>query len=134
MLNYHAGLAISPTLIGSLVVMGGIWFIPLGALLVGLIVKWFDWIYEKGKAETNRYKGAIMQAFCFGAVFNIIVLAREGLDSFVSRVVFFGLIFALCLIMAKLLYWAFDVCGMIRQRVRGSLSSGQTKVDKAEVV
>lgn len=133
-LDYHAGLAISPTLIGSLVVMGGIWFIPLGAVLVGLIVKWFDWVYERGKAETNRYKGAIMQAFCFGAVFNIIVLAREGLDSFVSRVVFFGLIFALCLIVAKLMYWAFDVCGMIRQRVRGSLPSGQTKVNKAEVV
>lgn len=37
--------------------------------------------------EPNRYKAAIMQAFCFGAIFNIIVLAREGVDSFVSRVV-----------------------------------------------
>ncbi|MEV9459956.1 WzyE family oligosaccharide polymerase, partial [Klebsiella quasipneumoniae] len=27
----HSGLAISPTLIGSLVVMGGVWFVPLGA-------------------------------------------------------------------------------------------------------
>ena len=77
-LNNHSGLAISPTLIGSLVVMGGALFIPLGAILVGMIIKWFDWLYELGKTEPNRYKAAILQGFCFGAVFNIIVLAREG--------------------------------------------------------
>ncbi|MGQ7789126.1 WzyE family oligosaccharide polymerase [Shigella flexneri] len=33
-LNNHSGLAISPTLIGSLVVMGGALFIPLGAIVV----------------------------------------------------------------------------------------------------
>jgi antigen polymerase len=82
------GLAISPTLIGSLVVMGGALFIPLGAVVVGLIIKWFDWLYELGNRETNRYKAAILHSFCFGAIFNMIVLAREGLDSFVSRVVF----------------------------------------------
>lgn len=87
-LNNHAGLAISPTLIGSLVVMGGALFIPLGAIVVGLIIKWFDWLYELGNRETNRYKAAILHSFCFGAIFNMIVLAREGLDSFVSRVVF----------------------------------------------
>lgn len=88
-LNNHSGLAISPTLIGSLVVMGGALFIPLGAIVVGLIIKWFDWLYELGNREPNRYKAAILHSFCFGAIFNMIVLAREGLDSFVSRVVFF---------------------------------------------
>ncbi|MED5737974.1 ECA oligosaccharide polymerase, partial [Enterobacter ludwigii] len=34
-LNNHSGLAISPTLIGSLVVMGGSWFILPGAVVVG---------------------------------------------------------------------------------------------------
>ncbi|HDH9217096.1 TPA: ECA oligosaccharide polymerase, partial [Escherichia coli] len=58
-LNYHAGLAISPTLIGSLVVMGGVVFIPLGAVVVGLIIKWFDWLYQQGVNESNRYKSAI---------------------------------------------------------------------------
>jgi len=113
-LNNHSGLAISPTLIGSLVIMGGAWFIPLGAVAVGLIIKWFDWLYELGKAEKNRYKAAILQSFCFGAVFNMIVLAREGVDSFFSRVVFFCLIFGACLIMAKLLYWLFDAVGLVR--------------------
>ncbi|MFS2222525.1 ECA oligosaccharide polymerase [Pantoea sp. B65] len=116
-LNNHSGLAISPTLIGSLVVMGGVVFIPLGAVLVGLIIKWFDWLYELGKGEANRYKAAILQSFCFGAVFNMIVLAREGLDAFASRVVFFCIIFGACVVAAKLLYWLFDRAGLIRQRI-----------------
>ncbi|MGP3593498.1 ECA oligosaccharide polymerase [Vagococcus sp. WN89Y] len=115
-LNNHSGLAISPTLIGSLVVMGGVWFIPLGAAVVGLIIKWFDWLYNLGNRETNRYKAAILHSFCFGAIFNMIVLAREGLDAFVSRVVFFLVVFGLCLLMAKLLYWLFDSVGLIHQR------------------
>jgi antigen polymerase len=73
-----------------------------------------------GKSESNPYKAAILQGFCFGAVFNIIVLAREGVDSFVSRVVFFCLIFGTCLLMAKLLYWLFDTAGLIKARVQRS--------------
>ncbi len=61
--------------------MGGVWFVPLGAVAVGLIIKWFDWLYELGNRESNRYKAAILHSFCFGAIFNMIVLAREGLDS-----------------------------------------------------
>lgn len=115
-LDNHSGLAISPTLIGSLVVMGGALFIPLGAVAVGLIIKWFDWLYEKGQQEQNRYKAAILQSFCFGAVFNMIVLAREGLDAFASRVVFFCIIFAFCVVLAKLLYWLLDTAGLVRAR------------------
>ena len=123
-LDNHSGLAISPTLIGSLVVMGGALFIPLGAIAVGMIIKWFDWLYDKGRREPNRYKAAILQSFCFGAVFNMIVLAREGLDAFASRVVFFCIIFAACVVAAKLLYWLLDVAGLIRPRVAsGSLSA-----------
>ena len=85
------------------------WFVScLGAVAVGLIIKWFDWLYKLGNQETNRYKAAVLHSFCFGAIFNMIVLAREGLDSFVSRVVFFMVVFGLCLLLAKLLYWLFD--------------------------
>ena len=117
-LNNHSGLAISPTLIGSLVVMGGVWFVPLGAVVVGLIIKWFDWLYELGNRESNRYKAAILHSFCFGAIFNMIVLAREGLDSFGSRVVFFLVIFGICLLAAKLLYWFLDSVGLIHKRTK----------------
>ena len=120
-LNNHSGLAISPTLIGSLVVMGGALFIPLGAIVVGLIIKWFDWLYELGNREPNRYKAAILHSFCFGAIFNMIVLAREGLDSFVSRVVFFIVVFGACLMIAKLLYWLFESAGLIHKRTKSSL-------------
>ncbi len=120
-LNNHSGLAISPTLLGSLVVMGGAAFIPVGAVAVGLIIKWFDWLYERGKQHSNRYKSAILQSFCFGAVFNIIVLAREGLDAFVSRVVFFCLIFAACVMIAKLLFWLLDSAGLIRPHRRAAV-------------
>ena len=47
----------------------------------------------------------------------MIVLAREGVDSFVSRVVFFCIIFGACLVLAKLLYWLFDTAGLIKARV-----------------
>lgn len=113
-LDNHSGLAISPTLIGSLLVMGGVWFLPFGALVVGWIIKWFDWLYQSGRNETQRYKAAVLQSFCFGAVFNMIVLAREGLDAFASRVVFFILIFAASVVAAKLLYWLLDNAGLIR--------------------
>ena len=131
-LNYHAGLAISPTLIGSLVVMGGVAFIPLGAIVVGLIIKWFDWLYQQGLNESNRYKSAILQAFCFGAIFNMIVLAREGVDSFVSRVVFFCLIFGLCLVVAKLLYWLFESAGLVRNYVTRQIQSEPRCLEKKE--
>ncbi|HAT23577.1 MAG: ECA oligosaccharide polymerase [Pantoea sp.] len=115
-LNNHSGLAISPTLLGSLVVMGGAWFILPGAVAVGLIIKGFDTLYLRGRDADNRYSGAIMQSFCFGAVFNMIVLAREGLDAFGSRVVFFALIFLACLGVAKMLYWLLHRAGLIRRR------------------
>ncbi|AXF77857.1 ECA oligosaccharide polymerase [Erwinia tracheiphila] len=115
-LNNHSGLAISPTLIGSLVVMGGVWFIPLGAVAVGMIIKGFDWLYQLGRRESSRYKAAVLQSFCFGAVFNMIVLTREGLDAFASRVVFFCLIFVVAVVVAKLLFWLLDSAGLIRRR------------------
>ena len=124
-LNNHSGLAISPTLIGSLVVMGGMWFVPLGAVAVGLIIKWFDWLYSLGNQEPNRYKAAILHSFCFGAIFNMIVLAREGLDSFGSRVVFFMVIFGFCLLVAKLLYWLFESAGLIHQRLKRPAQVGE---------
>ncbi len=115
-LNNHSGLAISPTLIGSLLIMGGVLFIPLGAVAVGLLIKGFDALYRQGCNSANRYSGAILQSFCFGAIFNMIVLAREGMDAFGSRVVFFCVIFAICTGLAKLLCWLLARAGLIRPR------------------
>ena len=129
-LDNHSGLAISPTLLGSLVIMGGAWFIPLGAVAVGMIIKWFDWLYTKGRDDGSRYKAAILQSFCFGAVFNMIVLAREGLDAFASRVVFFCLIYAAAVVAAKLLYWLLDSAGVIRARAARPAGAKTTPVSQ----
>ncbi|QYM93219.1 ECA oligosaccharide polymerase [Dickeya zeae] len=115
-LNYHAGLAISPTLLGSLLIMGGPLLIPPGAVAIGLLIKGFDRLYHYGRQVENRYLSAVSQAFCFGAVFNLIVLVREGVDAFVSRLVFFCLIFAACLFVAKLLYWLLLRAGVVVNR------------------
>lgn len=126
-LNNHSGLAISPTLIGSLVVMGGIALIPVGAIVVGLIIKGFDWLYELGKSEPNTYQAAIIQSFCFSAVFNMIVLVREGLDAFVSRVTFFCLVFIVCVVLAKILYeWLYRI-GLTRPQQRKTARIHQQK-------
>lgn len=113
-LDNYSGLTISPTLIGSFIVMGGVVFVPFGAISIGFIIKLFDWLFEKSKIEINHYKSVILQSFCFGAIFNIIVLVREGVDSFVSRMVFFSLIFLFCLFIAKLIYCFFLKTGLIR--------------------
>ncbi|WP_107760658.1 ECA oligosaccharide polymerase [Dickeya sp. Secpp 1600] len=123
-LNYHAGLAISPTLLGSLLIMGGPLLIPAGAIAVGLLIKGFDGLYRYGRQAENRYLSAVLQAFCFGTVFNLIVLVREGLDAFVSRVVFFCLVFAACLLAAKLLYWLLLRAGAVAVRAP---SQGETE-------
>ncbi len=100
--------------------MGGALFIPLGAIVVGLIIKWFDWLYELGNRETNRYKAAILHSFCFGAIFNMIVLAREGLDSFVSRVVFYRGLRRMS-DDRKTVVLAFESAGLIHKRTKSSL-------------
>ncbi|MGP1923950.1 MAG: WzyE family oligosaccharide polymerase [Arsenophonus sp. NEOnobi-MAG3] len=40
----------------------------------------------------------------FWCYFNIIVLLRKGVNSFISKVLFFSFIFTLCLFIAKLVY------------------------------
>ena len=102
-LNYYAGLAISPTLIGSFYIMGGFPLIFLGAVICGLIVKGFDSVYFYAKTSLNKNKSIILQAYCFANIFTITVLTREGLDAFVSRFVFFNLIFWSCYLLAKLI-------------------------------
>ncbi len=117
-LNNHLGLAISPTLIGSLVVMGGALILsPLGAILVGMIIKWFDWLYEWAKPSRT----AIRRPFCRGSALRRGVQHdRVGAGRWihlVSRVVFFLHYFRRRLVLAKLLYWLFDTARLIKARV-----------------
>lgn len=73
-------------------------------MMVGLIIRGLDGLYRVARYAQNRYTSATMQAFCFGLLFHIVILVREGLDSFVSRLGFYCLVFGSCLLLAKLLY------------------------------
>ncbi|TNH04542.1 O-antigen assembly polymerase [Testudinibacter sp. TR-2022] len=106
-LNYYAGLAISPTLLGSFLIMGGVPLMVLGAWLCGWLLKAMDFFYQYGKSTLHRSNGALIQAYCFANIFNIIVLVREGMDAFVSRFVFFALIFAIAVVLAKVIVLLF---------------------------
>lgn len=117
-LNNYFGLVILFMFIGLLVVMGGVLFILFGVIVVGLIIKWFDWLYELGNCEFNCYKVVILYSFCFGVIFNMIVLVCEGLDLFVLCVVFFIVVFGVCLMIVKLLYWFFESVGFIYKCIK----------------
>lgn len=96
-LGNQSGLAISPTLLGSFYIMGGFWGVAIGMGLVSVIMKGFDYLFDYGK---HRH-AALIQAYCFGNLFNLIVLVREGVDAFVSRLLFFSVVFGLCWWIAK---------------------------------
>ncbi len=113
-LNYYAGLAISPTLLGSFLIMGGIPFMILGAMVCGWLIKGMDFLYQYGKSAVSRSNGAIIQAYVFANIFNVIVLVREGIDAFVSRFVFFSLIFIAAVLIAKLTVLLFRQTGCVR--------------------
>lgn len=84
---------LSPTLIGSSYLMGGLPGVLLGAGASGLIVRGFDRLLDSANQGADRYGDAVVKAFCFGSLFNLIVLVREGLDSFVSRFVIYTSVF-----------------------------------------
>lgn len=90
-LGNQSGLAISPTILGSFYIMGGEKLIYVGMVIVGGILAIFDRLFEYGKQYS-----VILQVFCLGNLFNLIILIREGADAFVSRFFFFSTIFALC--------------------------------------
>ncbi|MED5631525.1 WzyE family oligosaccharide polymerase, partial [Enterobacter hormaechei] len=53
-------------------------------------------LYPLGNDETNPYQAAVLHSFCFGDIINMIALARVGLVSFVSSVVYFMVVLGLC--------------------------------------
>ncbi|WP_373767145.1 ECA oligosaccharide polymerase [Glaesserella sp.] len=95
-LGNTSGLAISPTLLGSFYIMGGFPMIVAGMVVIGGIVNLFDKLFNYAKAHDNQGVSALIQAYCWGNIFNFAVLVREGADSFVSRFVFYTVICLCC--------------------------------------
>lgn len=97
-LENYSGLAISPTIIGSFYIMGGNLAITLGMLCVGVVMRMLDLLLDYSERHS-----IVLQAYLWGQLFNLMVLVREGFDAFVSRFVFFSIIFGACWLCAKLL-------------------------------
>ncbi|MCT8830195.1 ECA oligosaccharide polymerase [Glaesserella parasuis] len=90
-------LAMSPTLLGSFYIMGGIPMIAIGMAVVGGFIRIFDNFFAYGK------NSAVIQSYCLANLFNLIVLIREGIDAFISRFCFFSVIFVFSYIVAYLI-------------------------------
>ncbi|GAA2688046.1 MULTISPECIES: TDP-N-acetylfucosamine:lipid II N-acetylfucosaminyltransferase [Actinosynnema] len=71
---------LSPTLVGSSYLMGGVPGVLLGAGATGLVVGGLDRLLRAAGPDD-----AVVKAFCLGSLFTVAVLVREGLDSFTSR-------------------------------------------------
>ena len=123
LLGNFSGLAISPTLLGSFYIMGGLPMIVLGMALVGWIIQSFDRLFSYAKYHQNKSNSAIIQAYCMANLFNFVVLVREGLDAFISRWVFFSIVFLLCWCVAKLITLSFEA-GLSRTKVDKNDSNG----------
>ncbi|WP_035495631.1 ECA oligosaccharide polymerase [Glaesserella parasuis] len=96
-LGNFSGLAMSPTLLGSFYIMGGIPMIAIGMAVVGGFIRIFDNFFAYGK------NSAVIQSYCLANLFNLIVLIREGIDAFISRFCFFSVIFVFAYIVAYLI-------------------------------
>ncbi|MCT8607575.1 ECA oligosaccharide polymerase [Glaesserella parasuis] len=96
-LGNFSGLAMSPTLLGSFYIMGGIPMIAIGMAVVGGLIRIFDNFFAYGK------NSAVIQSYCLTNLFNLIVLIREGIDAFISRFCFFSVIFVFAYIVAYLI-------------------------------
>lgn len=113
-LDNRSGLAISPTLLGSFYIMGGFPMIALGMAFVGLLMKGLDALFALGARHIKRSYRAIIQAFCFANIFNVIVLVREGADAFFSRFVFFSAVFVSCWLVAFFITYLFEKMSLIK--------------------
>ena len=91
----------------------------MGAVFTGLIMKGFDSLYFYAKQSFFRNKQAVFQGYCFANIFTIVVLAREGLDAFVSRFVFFNIVFFMCYFAAKLMASVLARAGLVSITTKG---------------
>lgn len=94
-LGNQSGLAISPTLLGSFYIMGGYGFVAVGMVVVGIMLAMCDRLFVYAEQHS-----VMLQAFLWGQLFNLMILVREGMDAFVSRFVFFSIVFGLCSLIA----------------------------------
>nr|BET44698.1 MAG: ECA oligosaccharide polymerase [Candidatus Aschnera chinzeii] len=97
-MHNYSGIAISPTIIGSSIIIGKIIYLPIASICIAIIIKWFDILY------VNKNNNIIQQTFYYSNIFNIIILVRDGIDYFIVKLTFFLFIYYISVIIAKMIY------------------------------
>ncbi|WP_264889434.1 WzyE family oligosaccharide polymerase [Shewanella xiamenensis] len=87
------GLTFSPTLIGSLLIMGGWFGVFCGSLILSYISWFFELLYFNSNIKRFCYRldnfSKVCLCYCVSLIFFQISLVRDGVDTFISRVIFF---------------------------------------------
>lgn len=96
------GLTFSPTLIGSLLIMGGVGGVFFGSLLLSYVSWFFELLYFNASVIRSGYRlenfSKVCLCYCISVIFFQISLVRDGVDTFISRVIFFTAWFVLIFI------------------------------------
>lgn len=86
----------SPTLLGELYLLGGVWGCAAGAFVSGVALRVFDEIVLRSR---NRSRVVFLFSFAFVLVFN---LYREGFGVLATKLLLYGGVFAVLLFLARL--------------------------------
>lgn len=102
-MGYSDSLVFSPTVLGSLIIIGGVYGVIIGACAIAIILWLLDVIYFNAsryiRSNGSKYSfGVLLLTYCFCMIFYVIGLTRDGVDGFFSRVTFFTFWYLIALI------------------------------------
>jgi len=106
-LNYNAGLTISPTILGSLFLISGHYGVILGSIFLAVMLRWFDKkmyraaiVFSRNDREFNLILYSI---FYYYIIFYTFTIAREGIEVFLQRTIMAYIIFIVFVYMSKVI-------------------------------
>lgn len=106
-LNYNAKVTISPTILGSLFLMNGLYGIIIGAIFLAVVLKWFDRKMYKTPIVFSRSYGEfnfiLYSIFYYYILFYTVTIAREGIEVFFQRTIMAYIIFIFFIYISKLI-------------------------------
>lgn len=102
-MGYSDSLIFSPTVIGSLVIIAGVYGVIIGACVIAIVLWFLDILFFNAsrhvRSNGSQYCfGSILLTYCFCITFYVIGLTRDGVDGFFSRVTFFTFWYLIVLI------------------------------------
>ena len=106
-LNYDAGITISPTILGSLFLISGHYGIVLGSIFLAVTLRWFDKKMYRAAivfSRNNRAFNLILYSiFYYYIIFYTFTIAREGIEVFFQRTIMAYIIFIVFVYVSKVI-------------------------------